>query len=310
MPEVAVEEHAVCTESWQALRADVLPWLLDESRPNLHWRVLVDLIGRPGDSPAVRRARGGANACSPVSDLLAELLPDGSWGTKTPLWSEDNGPGWRLLAAVQWGADPEDPRLHAASEHLLSTAPGEGGLAERAGGTPDLIVTARTLEAMVDLGWTRHARVQEWLAWFEATRDWQEDPAAAVAVLRASAACGRPGLHGRAIDAVDQRLICSGGNNLTTLGHPNFHTTDLAEVFAALAGVGAAYREGWTRVLEKLQHVQDSAGRWDCISSVPTMFGLPGCHEPSRWITLKATRALLHYAVAAGLPRVFPYPPG
>ncbi|MEE4271313.1 MAG: hypothetical protein V2I67_06550 [Thermoanaerobaculales bacterium] len=304
------DDPPVCAEGWEALCGDSLPWLLDETRPNLLWRVLVELVGRPTDSPAVRRARSGANACSPVADLLKDLQPDGSWSSDSSFWADHRGPGWRLLAAVQWGADPEDPRLHAASERLLLEAPGEGGLAEKAGAESDVVVTARTLEAMADLGWCRHARVQEWLAWFEATEVWEDDPSAAVAVLRAGAACDRSGLRDRAVAALDQRLICSGGNNLTTLGHPNFHRTDLAEIFAAFVEVGVPYRDGWDRILAKLQRVQDSKGRWDRVSSVPKMLGLPGSHEPSHWITLKATRALLTYAVEARLPRAFPLPPG
>ncbi len=124
---------SACTQGWEALRGDSLDWLLDPARPNLHWRVLVELVGRPTDSPAVRRARGGANAVEPVASLLADLHPDGGWATTVPRWSVYNGPGWRLVAAVAWGADPDDPRLHAASERLLQARPGRGRTGEAAG---------------------------------------------------------------------------------------------------------------------------------------------------------------------------------
>ena len=70
-----------CGSGWEALRGDSLAWLLDEARPNLQWRVLVELIGRPLDSPAVRRARGAANGVEPLASLLAELHSDGGWLT-------------------------------------------------------------------------------------------------------------------------------------------------------------------------------------------------------------------------------------
>ncbi len=108
-----------------------MPWLLDPSRPNLHWRVLSDLIHRPPDSPAVVRARGGADAVDPIAALLEDLKPDGSWVCDAGPWERFSGPGWRLVAAVQWGADPTDPRLHAASLRLLEEAPGGGAFAER-----------------------------------------------------------------------------------------------------------------------------------------------------------------------------------
>ena len=113
-----------CRAGWEALRGDPLPWLLDTGRPNLHWRVLLELIGRPPDSPAVRRARGGANAVGPVAALLADLHPDGTWATPARSWARYAGTGWRLAAAVAWGADPEDPRLHAGADTLEAAVSG------------------------------------------------------------------------------------------------------------------------------------------------------------------------------------------
>jgi hypothetical protein len=286
---------ADCTQGWEALRGDSLGWLLDPERPNLHWRVLVELVGRPVDSPAVRRARGGANACEPVATLLADLMPDGTWSTPVPFWAPYAGPGWRLVAAVQWGADPEDPRLHAASERILETMPGEGGVASDPGGEPDPVVTARLLQTAVVLGWTKHSRVQEWFAWLEATDHWRNHASACIAVL--AAANGREVLRGLAIDGITGALA-AGCDALDHLGHPDLHETDLAEIFAGLAGAGVEWRRDWLASFERLQGMQDERGRW--ATDQP---------EIAPWVTLKATSALLTYAVDARLPRVFPYPP-
>jgi hypothetical protein len=296
-----------CTQGWEALCGDSLGWLLDPERPNLHWRVLVELVGRPADSPAARRARGGANAVEPVASLLADLDPDGEWATTTPRWSVYGGPGWRLLAAVAWGADPEDPRLHAASERLLEDAPGEGGLARRRGDDPDPRLTGRALEAMVMLGWTRHQRVQEWLAWFEATKGWEADPTAATAVL--AACCGglRPTLHERAVDGLSRALVAD-PDRMARLGHPNLERTDMAEVFSTFASAAIEWRGEWRPALERLQLLQGEKGRWRRRSPIPRSLGCEA-RQPSKWITLEATKAVLAYAVDAGLPRMFPYPP-
>jgi hypothetical protein len=309
MHTVEIRDQVICTEGWEALRGDSLDWLLDPERPNLYWRALVELVGRPPDSPAVRRARGGANAAEPVASLLAELHPDGEWATDVPTWSSYDGPGWRLIAAVQWGADPEDPRLHAASERLLETAPGEGGLERAEGGGPDPLLTARALEAMVALGWGRHSRVQEWLAWFDASFDWGDDPEVNVAIISACRDRGRPELVERAVAALGERLIASGGNNFTTFGQPNLGRTDLAEIFAALVNAGVEWQADWRPALVRLQQGQDSSGRWDRIAPSPFEAG-PGIErQPSKWVTLRAVQALLTYAVEAELPRRFPYPP-
>ena len=77
------------------------------------------------------RARGGSDAVEPVASLLEDLHPDGNWAVDVPLWRPYSGPGWLLLAAIQWGANPADSRVQAAAEVLLETAPGEGGFSLR-----------------------------------------------------------------------------------------------------------------------------------------------------------------------------------
>ena len=298
----------ICSQSWEALRGDSLGWILDPGRPNLHWRALVELVGRPVESPAAQRARCGANAVEPVASLMAGFTPDFAWAT-TRLWSPYAGPGWRLVAAVQWGADPEDPRMHTASQRLLETAPGEGGVARSVSDEPDVRLTARALEAMVALGWRKHPRVQEWLAWFEATAAWESDPIAAVAVLSASRCGGRRAIERRAVEVLGRRLNQSGGGDLASLGHPNLLRTDLAEIFANLAAAGVEFRREWRPSLLRLQSRQGASGRWSRRSPVPRSLGVPGPEQPSRWVTLKATRAMIAYAVDAGLPRLFPFPP-
>lgn len=298
---------SACTQGWEALRGDSLNWLLDPTRPNLHWRVLVELVGRPSDSPAVRRARGGANAVEPVASLLSDLHPDGGWATTVPFWSVYNGPGWRLLAAVAWGADPDDPRLHAGSERLLEDAAGEGGLARRQGGDPDPKLTGRALEAMVALGWAGHGRVQEWLAWFEATEGWEDDPTTAAAVLAACRGGLRPVLGARAVDGLGRALVAD-HDGLARIGHPNLLRTDLAEVFSTMTSAAVGWRAEWRPALERLQRWQGKNGRWSRRSRIPQSLGVEA-RQPSRWITFRATRAVLAYAVEAELPRLFPYPP-
>ncbi len=307
------------------MRGDPTPWLLDPSRPNLHWRVLTDVIGRPADSPAVVRARGGANAVEPVANLLEDLLPDGSWGGDAALWDAFGGPGWRLLAAVRWGADPTDPRLHAASQRLLEAAPGTGGFAPGEGGEAEAGLTARVLQALARLGWCRHSRFQEALAWLDeaapqsADGGWLTDGRGAcavtpVALLDALTACdavNRTALRERAVHAV-RSAVTGMGDDLWLLGFPNFDRTDAAEACAVLARADASWDPVMFPALERLQQLQLEGGRWARGVGVPETLPVgvrPLTGEPSRWITLEAVTAILHYAVAAGLPRMFPQKP-
>ena len=286
-----------CSSGWEALRGDCLPWLLDESRPNLNWRVLVELVGRPGDSPAVRRARGAASTAGPVASLLAELHPDGSWATATAPWVRYAGPGWRMVAAMAWGADPSDPRLQAAAERVLESDAGSGGFAAGDGKPPSPIVTARLVQALVALGFGRHLRCQEALAWLEeSSAAWSGDPRrrTVVAAAVAAALADRPelrraGLLDRAaatlVEALPRRDLAS-----SRLGFPNLSRTDLGEMLWALARAGAPFDPRMGGALRRLQRLQGEGGRWRRRWPRPASLPIPDkargrVGEACRWIS-------------------------
>jgi hypothetical protein len=310
-----------CACGWEALRGDSLPWLLDETRPNLHWRVLVELVGRPPASPAVERARGGANACEPIAGLLADLLPDGRWTTDESRWTPYRGPGWRVVAALQWGADPSDPRLHAACDLLLEDESGVGGFAPRDDGTPSGALTARLLQALAELGYCRHLRFQEALAWLEEDGgSWADAEAAvdvAVPLLASLTSCPesrRHELRERAVSVVVDSLKRE-GEIQESLEHPKLGGTDLAEALWVLARAGVGYRHEMERALGRLQAMQLEGGRWPRHLPAPESLPLapesrPEEGQPSRWVTLRAVVAMNAFAVDAGLPRLFPERPG
>jgi hypothetical protein len=310
-----------CTSAWQALRWDPLPWLLDGRRPGFEWRLLVELMDRPLASPAVVRAMGAASAEEPVASLLRELHPDGTWATSVPPWRLSDGPVWRLVTAVSLGADPTDPRLQSAARRLLEESSGVGGFASRPGSSPSPWATARLLEALAGLGFWRHSRFQEALAWLEeGDTSWGDDrrlrSVTAVATLTAMAgapARRRPSLVARATDEVMDRI----GANLRArlrLGHPNLGRTDIAEMLWTLARAGVPFDRRMAPALGRLQSAQDRKGRWRRTVAVPPSLPVPGSWRkrsgrPSRWVSLRATVGILRYAVDAGLPRLFPAKP-
>lgn len=316
------------SEAWECLRGDPLPWLLDENHPNLQWKVLTDLFHRPSSSPAVARARGGANAVEPVASLIADFGFGGEEIAQLAVWKTYSGLGWRLVAAVQWGADPTDPRLQAAAERLLEHGRDVSGFPRIEGVRADPLLTARALQALAGLGWCHHPRFQEALAWLEegappanrggwraAGRKDEECPVTAVAVLGAIESCGekrRARLFERALASIDRTLDPPRGA-LARLGHPCLGRTDFAEILNVLAQIQAPLLPSMTAALARLQHRQIVGARWR--RRVPVPATLPGdstCRAigPSRWVTLKCVTALMHYGVEADLPRMFPQKPG
>lgn len=319
----------VCVEPWESLSGDPLSWLLDPQRPNLHWRVLLELVRRPADSPAVVRARGGSNVFEPVATLIADLQPDGSWATDQPLWRLYSGPGWRFLAAVQWGADPADPRLQAAAQRMLETAPGEGGFVSREGGRPAPWLTARLLHGLAELGWCRHPRFQEGLAWLEdgaskhPAGGWRivgrgpssaECAVTAAALLGTLTACAddrRGALGERAAQSLS-RSLANTAKLRPRLGHPCLGRTDEAEILRALSRAAVPLEPEMVPALQRVQRLQCEGGRWRRGNPVPDSLGLrreEAVGAPSRWVTLKCVVALMTYAVEAKLPRMYPQKP-
>lgn len=219
-----------------------------------------------------------------------------------------------MLAAVRLGADPTDPRLQAAAEKLLEGAFGDGGFASGPGEAADPRLTARALHAFGELGWCRHQRFLEALAWLDeaaprssgggwtrhAGSQGEDCDVTPVAVLSTLAACGladRRELRGRAVRALSQ-VVAGARETHFELAYPNLDRTDVAEIFAAMARAGVAWRPELGASLERLQAMQVEGGRW-----------LSQTGEPSRWITLEAAKGVLTYAVDAGLPRMFPAKP-
>lgn len=319
-----VQSSNTCVHGWEALRWDPMTWLLDEGGPGVRWRTLRDLVGRPADSPAVLRARGGANATDPIASLLARLQPDGSWAQATDTWSRYRGAGWRLVAATHWGADTGDPRMREGAAYLLRNTVGEGGL------DPTPCVTARGLQSLAVLGQARDPRFEEALAWLEATAGSSSGPVwtcpyvghrgpgggcvvAAVAVLGVLLAAPdhrRPDLRDLAVAEVGRTLSARDRpRHLFRYGQPNLMRTDAAEILQVLARSGIAFDAAWRRSLCRLQTGQDEKGRWLLGEVGPPSLGIRNDDElgrPSLWVTVRAATAVLHYAVEAGLPRLFP----
>jgi len=289
----------------------------------------VELVRRPPESRAVVHARGGSDIVEPVASLIADLHPDGTWAGDAPLWRPYSGPGWRLLAAIQWGADPADLRLQAAAEVLLETAPGEGGFSRREGGRPLPWLTARALQGLAELGWCRHSRFQEGLAWLEdgeanhPAGGWRElgrhsvtreCAVTAVALLGALTACAeqrRQVLESRAVESL-LRAIGVAGTVPTRFGHPCLGRTDEAELLWVLARASAPLRPAMVPALRRVQRCQLEGGRWRRGIAVPTSLPAPAQRTvggPSRWVSLKCIVALMAYAVEAELPRMYPQKP-
>ena len=62
------------------LRADPMPWLMDNASDPIRYRVLTELLGRGRDDPEVQKVRPGMLSYGPALQLQKTQRKDGTWG--------------------------------------------------------------------------------------------------------------------------------------------------------------------------------------------------------------------------------------
>jgi hypothetical protein len=157
-----------------ALRADPLPWLLDEQHPAVRHLALRQLLDRPADDPEVTRARAAAMQADPIAAILAAQQPAGYWEKPGPGYATKyRGTVWQVIFLDQLGADGADPRVRAACAYVLANAQAEnGGFAASGKFVPPPppsgvihCLNGNLLRALVGFGWLDDARVQRAIDW-------------------------------------------------------------------------------------------------------------------------------------------------
>ena len=307
---------------WRHLKGDPTRFLFDGNEPGVEWRVLVELLGRGMDSPAVERALAGARERGTAAAILARQEGVGLWGSPGAVGRRWSGSVWQFLAATWFGADPRDPRLERAATALLGVlSPATGGFAPSRDSQRSACFTAGVCAALVRCGFGRHPRVQEAVAWLAARGGeggWScpdlrhlvsgACPHAAVWALKTVVESNdsdrrrlAPLATAAATWLVERGLLLEGPAppGWRRFGYPCLGQSDMLEALATLARWGyppvASVRAALGVVLAR----QDEGGRWLVERATPLGEGVG---TVSRWLTLEALVAVATYgeALAAG----------
>jgi hypothetical protein len=109
--------------SWRALlKGDPMPWLLERSDPAVRALTLRHLLDRGSRDAELREARQDAMSSPPISTILKRQRPEGAWpGPDLKQWnaSKYEGTHWSNLLLVEYGADPNDPRVRRGARWIL-----------------------------------------------------------------------------------------------------------------------------------------------------------------------------------------------
>jgi hypothetical protein len=156
------------------VKADPLPWLLDESTPAVRHQALRGLLDRAADDPEVVAAREAAMRTDPIASILAAQNPEGWWAKPGHGYSPKyTSTVWQVIFLDQLGASGDDPRIRAACEYVLdhsqSISGGFGalgsGLARPAPSGVFHCLHGNLLRALIGFGLLDDPRVQRSLAW-------------------------------------------------------------------------------------------------------------------------------------------------
>lgn len=311
--------------NWRAgLRADPLPWLLEEDEPSIRFYALRDLLERPVDDSALLWA-GAAIPSSPTGQaILAALPPAGRWGrTGGGYFPAFRGAIWTLIVLAELGAPGAHPAIETACQRMLDHTLNENGdftpfhLFGRAvpSPVPALCLPGNGLFFLLRFGLGDDPRVQRAvrrLAERSLASGWKclanhNNPCwwAAIKTLKAFAELPeRTGVvaeaTGRAVDLLlshpywDAAHPAARDPNWARFGFPLFYQSDLLEMAEALARVELARDPRTKDVVALIAGKQGPDGTWPLERSfngqMQADIEAPG--QPSKWITLRALRVL------------------
>ena len=110
---------------WKSsLRADPLPWLLEEENPSVRYFSLVDLLGTPPRDERVAAAKKAIMGRGIVPKILSRRREGGYWEKREDFYirTKYKGTVWSLIILAELGADGRDPRIRKACDFVLENS--------------------------------------------------------------------------------------------------------------------------------------------------------------------------------------------
>jgi len=299
---------------WQSdLRADPIPWLLEWENPSARYLTLRHVLDSDEPDSQVTEARAAIETWPPVRDVLALMDPVDFWGrAEEPFYGGAMSTHATLHLLAELGVR-RTPRLEAACENLFEHGQHESG-GFTYDGTPGrvhLCYTGNAIRTLLHFGYGGDPRLERafrYLARRAQAPDGSGCPYAyggaclwgAVKALAAFADVpggARPTDWGGAIERLADLLLDHAfdfeGDDAAwlDLGFPQDYQSDLVELCDVLARLGYVLDTRLERLLDAVLENQSAEGRW--IKRQGTrVLQVEDRGEPSKWITIRALRAL------------------
>lgn len=308
-----------------ALPPNLRTWLLDDAAdPSVRYRVLRELLDRPGDDGEVRRVRAQIGRKGWAARLLREQHPPGQWSTAgttgrdlyVPKYVATN---WRLIVLSDLGVPGAHPRIRKATELLKRRWGGPRGAF--GGKDSEACITGNAVRYLTRFGQLEDPRVQHSIEWLlrrqksdggwhcfrsaKGTLDAWEPLAAFAAIppAKRSAAMQRSIERGAEF-FLERRLLQEGTGTYPPwyrLHYPVHYYYDLLVGLDLLTSLGYGDDRRMRPALDRLESMRTADGRWmmgplhpdtedpDYQPRGPVYpLGLEFPGKPSRWLTTTA----------------------
>ena len=163
--------------NWQSyLRADPIPWLLEEENPSVRYFTLRYILDRADGDPELDNAMCRIMETGAVPAILSLQDNGGFWsGAKRFYTHKYSGSVWQMLLLAELGADGNDSRIQKGCRFILENAyePESGAFAmkssaKRRGGLPNEVIpclTGNMLWVLIRFGLLEDPRVQKGIGW-------------------------------------------------------------------------------------------------------------------------------------------------
>ena len=158
------------------LKADPIPWLLEDDNPGVKHMTLTAILDRPESDPEVRKARAEIMRKGLVPKILAKQEAGGNWEEPERFYTAKyKGTSWQLIILAELGADGAHRRVRKACEFVLSVSQDResGGFSfrtgvKKAGGLPGGVIpclTGNMVWSLIRLGFGDDPRVAMGIDW-------------------------------------------------------------------------------------------------------------------------------------------------
>ena len=303
-------------KGWQSnLKADPIPWLLERENPSARYLTLRHLLDSGEPDSQVTEARHAILNWPPVRDILAAMDPLDFWGrADKPFYGGAVGTHAMLHLLAELGAPPI-PQLRSACENLLAHGQhASGGFShDGSAGRVLLCYTGNTIRTLLHFGYGDDPRLERALEYLTRrstatgglTCRYADGEMCQWGISKALVAFAelppadrtpeRMAAVETLADAVLDYEFDFEGRDAPWLrfGFPLNYQSDLVELCDALARLSYGCDPRLRRLLDIVLAAQTAEGRW--IKQYGTRaFRIEKQGQPSKWITVRALRAVKH----------------